>query len=102
MWERWKKRLSNIFLSEEANNELKDRSLQTFKTKVTYQYPNHSKFRFPVIPDHDLHKPAYQRVREKQNYSRGQKEVREVRERTSETEHVKEPFKPTQVASPIY
>src|SRR5690625_3491340 len=59
-WERWKEKLNNIFFEEievdeedplPSNYADGPRKESDVHTKVTYQYPNKSSFRFPVIPD---------------------------------------------------
>lgn len=59
-WERWKEKLNNILFEEvevddeeDIPNQYTDVSWaeREVHTKMTYQYPNKSSFRFPVIPD---------------------------------------------------
>lgn len=66
---------------------------QTVEARMSYQYPKKSNFRFPVIPDQE---PAP--VRRERHRNRQQTAQLENRERYQQ----KEPFKPTDVPSPVY
>src|SRR5690625_1909520 len=99
MLNRWKKRIKNLF-GDEEEIEKNYSSNQSIQTRVTYQYPNNSRFNFPVIPDQELETPAYLR---KNEFDRRQdNQVRQNRLNINKTNQVKKPFKPSQVASPIY
>src|SRR5699024_11512664 len=92
MWEQWKEKIKNLFLTEveeegkvveeiEGNKKSQSYNKRNEHTihphiqpKVMYQYPNKKPFRFPVIPDDsekEMEKPAYKRRESKsteQNY----------------------------------
>lgn len=72
---------------------------QHLKTKVTYEYPRSTPFRFPVIPDDEL-------VQERKEI-RHEKKGEENLTKRSKNNHIEEkesktPFTPSKVASPIY
>src|SRR5690625_1081179 len=104
MLDRLRDRVNRLFLDDEPEEvEEESTQRQTFQTKMMYQYPTKSSFRFPVIPDEEdrtrdpLDVPAYQRRK------------RERRQDTSinlnnekETKKEQQRFVPTDVPSPIY
>ena len=116
MLDRWRRRMGrenrekHTGKSTEALAHSKKISQQDkLHTKVAYQYPKKAPFRFPVIPD----QAEPQRKTEVPAYKRRQRQTEEQTEsldyRTPPKpkddltpEKSKEPFKPTEVASPIY
>src|SRR5690625_1352693 len=106
MWNRWRKKIKSLFSSGEKETE-KERKRnyqvhQTFKTKVKYQYPNHSRFRFPVISDQEIERSVSQRKQKNDRYHQRDQAYNEDFLKKEETDQLKEPFKPSQVPSPIY
>lgn len=121
MWKQLKDRVLNLFKEEQDDHlplEHKpktqpiSRKQQSVHTKVTYQYPRKTPFRFPVIGDEVTKQkrektdiPAYQRNRVK---SREISNDQTKRENTSTYKQPapkiekRTPFTPSQVASPIY
>lgn len=88
MWERWKKRIANLFFTEvieEEEVERKPRDINSLHdpdvhTKVVYKYPNRNSFHFPVIPDNpnlnrETDRPAFER--KSQRRDKYQNRVRE-------------------------
>ncbi|WP_188456505.1 DNA translocase FtsK [Virgibacillus oceani] len=130
MWDQWKKKIRDLFFEEihEENEQQEtirnDKKEQSIHTKVTYQYPNKNSFRFPVIPDQKsekqtMEKPAFERKNgnrqhhntrrtmvEKRSSNRNQTDEKKsdskVQHQKSENKNENKPFRPTQVASPIY
>ncbi len=117
MWDRLKKKLSNLFeeiddKEDEAPVEWND-SKQELRTKMTYQYPARKPFRFPVIPDasskesndSESEKPAFSRKqsgsKEKANPEQ-QPEQETQQDRKVYKPDYGEPFTPSDVPSPIY
>ena len=104
MLDRIKNRVSRLFLEDEPE-EIKEEPnhQQKFQTKMMYQYPTKSSFRFPVIPDEEQSKqdpldiPAYQR---RQRERRQDVLINDNNENMIEKE--KRRFVPTEVPSPIY
>ncbi|MBP2259094.1 DNA translocase FtsK [Virgibacillus alimentarius] len=131
MWEQWKEKIKNLFLTEveeegkvveeiEGNKKSQSYNKRNEHTihphiqpKVMYQYPNKKPFRFPVIPDDsekEMEKPAYKRRESKsteQNYkvnrlsNKQTYQQQKPRQKKVEKEN-KTPFTPSQVPSPIY
>src|SRR5690625_143733 len=104
MLDRLRNKVNRLFIDEEPEEvEEESTQRQTFQTKMTYQYPTKSSFRFPVIPDEEDRKrdpidiPAYQR---RQRERRQDESIKQ----NNETEIKKEQqrFVPTEVPSPIY
>lgn len=132
MWKRWKQKIKNMFLaeveSEETEEEIQDDAHtknnsskhymnQNIQTRVTYQYPNRKSFRFPVIPDRPEQQDEQTKTQEyKQKRTDTEESVElEKKEVTPDVKRNKpeqksspvrkernEPFRPTEVASPIY
>lgn len=127
MWDQWKQRIKNLLLTE-VEEEDQSRSQiqpnrsehkhQNIQTRVTYQYPNKNSFRFPVIPDETekkidmpVYKPKRSVKREsKRNDNIERKSVDPINTPPKQREPEKptfnkvsnKPFKPSEVASPIY
>ncbi|GIO28828.1 DNA translocase FtsK [Ornithinibacillus bavariensis] len=117
MWDKWKKRIENFIWKEVEvedeqeflQQEFQD-SVQDIKTRMTYQYPNNDSYHIPEIsslkrtgsqPKMDMDTPAYLR--------KGKRQVENQKQETSiqsdkleETKVEKEPFKRTDVPSPVY
>ncbi|SFD61709.1 DNA segregation ATPase FtsK/SpoIIIE, S-DNA-T family [Lentibacillus persicus] len=122
MWGRWKEKLSRFFFEEkEEEEDVKHAEKpvngnQNIHTRITYQYPAERPFRFPVIPDKPRQKestdiPAYQRKTVKENNQPNPVYPRDVNHtdnqesqgiRKIEIPDSKEPFKPSDVPSPVY
>src|SRR5690625_3429878 len=104
MLDRLRNRVNRLFLDDEPEEvEEESTQRQTFQTKMMYQYPTKSSFRFPVIPDEEdrtrdpLDVPAYQRRKRERRqdtsiHPNNDKEVKNEQQR----------FVPTEVPSPIY
>lgn len=122
MWNKWKRKIQNFIWKEdkvkkdtfEGKTDYKIDKTNQVKTKMVYKYPNEQSFRFPVIPDKPkikktTEKPAYQRRQEPMARNETYEQPNEVEEksynkpveRKIKTKD-KPPFKPSQVASPIY
>src|SRR5690625_6257561 len=104
MLDRLRNRVNRLFLDDEPEEvEEESTQRQTFQTKMMYQYPTKSSFRFPVIPDEEQSKqdpldiPAYQR---RQRERRQDELINDNKENMNEKE--KRRFEPTEVKSPIY
>src|SRR5690625_344624 len=104
MLDRLRNRVNRLFLDDEPEEvEEESTQRQTFQTKMMYQYPTKSSFRFPVIPDEEdrtrdpLDVPAYQRRKRERRQDtsinlNNKKEIKKEQQR----------FVPTEVPSPIY
>ncbi|MGY0694759.1 DNA translocase FtsK [Virgibacillus sp. FSP13] len=119
MWKHWKKKLIDLFFTEEVDETDKTpeenrmpikhnkRTDQEIHTKVMHKYPNKQSFRFPVIPDQsnkskEVEKPAFARKRmENKQPVEEKKDNKTENKRIIKPEH-KKPFHPTEVPSPIY
>lgn len=106
MLDRLRNRVSRLFMDDETEEvEVKEDSnqQQTFQTKMVYQYPTKSSFRFPVIPDNEereqdpLDVPTYQRRRRE-----NRQDVEPNNNEEKNTKKKNQPFVPTEVPSPIY
>src|SRR5690625_2570680 len=104
MFDRWRRKIRSLFFPEEKEMK-KIHTHQKMNVKIKYQYPNHQRFRFPVIPDQEIEVPAYQRRaqenRHHKDYLIDQRNSQQPFKKNV-TNHLKEPFKPSQVASPIF
>src|SRR5690625_4202293 len=104
MLDRLRNRVNRLFLDDEPEEvEEESTQKQTFQTKMMYQYPTKSAFRFPVIPDEEevkrdsLDVPAYQR----RQRERRQDSLKDD-DNDKHIEKEKQRFVPTDVPSPIY
>src|SRR5690625_72632 len=79
------------------------KSTQRIETKVTYQYPKDTPFRFPVIPDEDplREQRRTKRQRERRRRQEERKNIHQ-RKRKRQEKETKRPFTPTKFASPVY
>src|SRR5690625_2586601 len=104
MLDRLRNKVSRLFKEDEPEEVKEEPNYQqAFQTKVMYQYPTKSSFRFPVIPDDEererdpLDTPAFQRrTREKRQ------DVITKNNEEKMTKKENQRFVPTQVPSPIY
>lgn len=110
MLDYWKKKIKDLF---DKNTQNRDNSMsqtayrnnQDIEARVDFQYPRKKPFPFPAIPDKNVKKettdtPAFARKRRDHTYTPHEIGVNRRTEMTK-TENRK-PFKPSQVASPIY
>lgn len=106
-------RVKNLFSDEETSINSEEHTTEPHVNKqiharVAYQYPKKRNFRFPVIPDEpvvkgkiektDIDTPAYQR-REQQSFVNNQ--TKSGIEGKHEEKRNKEPFKVTEIPSPV-
>ncbi|SDK44185.1 DNA translocase FtsK [Sediminibacillus albus] len=124
MWEQFKRRIKQLMANEEPENidelhqqhdEHEQDRQSSVHTRVSYQYPKEKSFKFPVIPDvseADRNQmPAYERRSAKTNNRAGneqlkkeqtQKDKNQFNQQPPYQKQNKQPFKPTEVPSPIY
>ncbi|GAB4074957.1 DNA translocase SftA [Barrientosiimonas marina] len=119
MFDQWKRKIRHFLFEEQENenekpseptNKLPKRN-QDIQTRMTYQYPKEKPFRFPVIPDEkngndQSDTPAFQR----RQHQAAPEDEQPVKQEEEENEPVRkkiepeydEPFKPSDVPSPIH
>ncbi|WP_053218873.1 DNA translocase FtsK [Virgibacillus senegalensis] len=126
MWEQLKRKFKQLLAEEEPEiesvpqetNNNANKSTNGLHTRVSYQYPKSSSFKFPMIPDkkdaEEESRPAYERRKPEKNLPDDKPEVKKRNEKAIEREQRKpnvskiqpeegkQPFKPTEVPSPIY
>ncbi|SDN03775.1 DNA translocase FtsK [Sediminibacillus halophilus] len=128
MWEQLKRKFKQLLADEEPETETipqekdsqENSSTNRIHTKVSYQYPKNSSFKFPVIPDMQEKgegaRPAYERRKPEKKHkvnetSRKDQDLdvhRPVKKQQNkgstkvEPAESKQPFKLTEVPSPIY
>ncbi|TMN21201.1 DNA translocase FtsK [Lentibacillus cibarius] len=116
MWDRWKKKLSNLFFEKTEENDDEsapvewDYGKRELRTRMTYQYPARKPFRFPVIPDtpsqepDDSDKPAFARKQTENQAKTDEEQPEEVdlKDRQIYRPDPDKPFTPSDVPSPIY
>lgn len=122
MLDKWKRKIQNFIwkeveVEEETFEGKTDHQIDKpnqVEAKMFYQYPNEKSFRFPVIPDKpkttkSTETPAYQRrkepIEQTKSYEPPNKEEKIHYHKPIERKisiKDKPPFKPSQVASPIY
>ncbi|MFC2948682.1 DNA translocase FtsK [Virgibacillus sediminis] len=123
MWEKWYRKLKNLFgeenVQQERQEEKEDKpskvGYSNLRAKTMYQYPEKRSFRFPVIPDEKIQKendgpqkkpesPYSAQMKEKEI---NKVESRPNREKMAENSKIYKrdpdvPFEPTEVPSPVY
>src|SRR5690625_7349682 len=79
------------------------KSTQRIETKVTYQYPKDTPFRFPVIPDEDPLREQ-RRTKRQRERRRRQEERKNIHQRKGKRQdkETKRPITPTKVDTPVY
>ncbi|QDP40902.1 DNA translocase FtsK [Radiobacillus deserti] len=120
MWHQLMKKMKDWFTEEveESGQSTSKREYisgnfntkQAVETKMSYQYPNERSFRFPLIPDEpsqtrktepkpkiEYDVPAFQRKQEKRHV-----QVEEQRIKQDDSQERKQPFKLSEVPSPIH
>ncbi|WP_106496871.1 DNA translocase FtsK [Lentibacillus sp. Marseille-P4043] len=118
MWKQWKKKILDLFFTEEVDEPDKtpeenripikhnQRTEQEIHTKVMHKYPNRESFRFPVIPDYSNknkeEKPAFARKRMENKQPVQEKADNKIENKPVIKPEHKKPFHPTEVPSPIY
>ncbi|GAB3792082.1 DNA translocase FtsK [Virgibacillus kimchii] len=116
MWGKWKKKLGKLFFEDESDEQQEIRQENrnpNIEAKITYQYPKEKPFRFPVIPDQQAQQPKHKSNADNPAYKRRNTEPSRGHPKTTrKTEHKPsrkiykkdsdEPFKLTEVPSPIY
>lgn len=114
MWDKMKKKLKQLF-REDTSEESQPNKTTSYQNKyhtekselhakISYQYPSEGPFKFPVIPDQKKNqqsseKPAFERKQRRQENAVNKHESKRVIE---EDEKKKEPFKVSDVPSPVY
>lgn len=100
MFENWKDKMKQwLDGSEDSSNFTYDHkknqsTIQKMETKVAYQYPNHKKFNFPILPDEEKQSRRISRTRKVTNQNDYNKDGMDKQRR--------KPFRPTSVPSPVY
>src|SRR5690625_950791 len=114
----WRDKVRNWFFIEESIEETDETekretrqksNRQDLETKMVYQYPEKTPFRYPIIEDEQcINKevPAYKRSHDMSESHSSQSDRQPIQEPIETGDPVVEkrrkPFKPTRVPSPIY
>ncbi|QTN00110.1 DNA translocase FtsK [Sediminibacillus dalangtanensis] len=128
MWEQLKRKFKQLLADDEPETESipqekdsqENSSANRIHTKVSYQYPKNASFKFPVIPDlqdkGEGARPAYERRKQEKKYNVNEtsrkEQNRDVHSPVEKQQNKgsskvepaesKQPFKLTEVPSPIY
>lgn len=118
MWDKMRKKFKDILDSytSENNNEQSEpkpsRSYESdIETRVSFQYPKEKSFKFPMIPDSLDQKEEITTTRKRRQREEQEKDTEKERKRAKKKEEQKQreeristkpPFRPSEVASPIY